>query len=226
MIIEEEQGGEERAKYGRKLLGELSAYLSKRVGKGFSETNLRNARKFYQVYAPSIQQTMSAELGDEQQNKIQQTMSAKSDGATNNQIQQSLVAESEKRQTLFSVMTGTAVSQKGQAALFESYPFTLSWSHYLILMRIKDEQERRFYEIEATKHQWDVRYLQSQYGSSLYERLALSRDKIVVVPSIAIREGVKKTFEITGEHFQHAYKRKARFFVYSSSNLHLLDEFS
>jgi predicted nuclease of restriction endonuclease-like (RecB) superfamily len=57
------------------------------------------------------------------------------------------------------------------------YPFTLSWSHYLILMRIENEQERNFYEIEATKQQWSFRQLQRQYGSSLYERLALSRNK-------------------------------------------------
>lgn len=49
---------------------------------------------------------------------------------------------------------------------------------------------------------------------------------IVVVPSIAIREGVKKTFEITSEHFMCEYKKKARFFVYDSKNLHKLDEFS
>jgi len=49
---------------------------------------------------------------------------------------------------------------------------------------------------------------------------------IVVVPSIAIREGVKKTFEITQEHFMELYGLKARFFVYNSSNLHQLDEFS
>ncbi|RCX18908.1 type III restriction enzyme [Anaerobacterium chartisolvens] len=49
---------------------------------------------------------------------------------------------------------------------------------------------------------------------------------IVVVPSIAIREGVKKTFEITQEHFMKSYGLKARFFVYNSSNLHQLDEFS
>ena len=55
--------------------------------------------------------------------------------------------------------------------------FTLSWSHYLVLMRIKNDEERRFYEIEATSGNWSVRELQRQYGSSLYERLALSRDK-------------------------------------------------
>jgi type III restriction enzyme len=49
---------------------------------------------------------------------------------------------------------------------------------------------------------------------------------IVVVPSIAIREGVKKSFEMTGEHFMELYGIKARFFVYNSSNLHQLDEFS
>jgi type III restriction enzyme len=49
---------------------------------------------------------------------------------------------------------------------------------------------------------------------------------IVVVPSIAIREGVKKSFEVTQEHFMELYGIKARFFVYNSSNLHELDEFS
>lgn len=49
---------------------------------------------------------------------------------------------------------------------------------------------------------------------------------IVVVPSIAIREGVKKTFEITSDHFMEHYGKKARFFVYNSSNLNQLDNFS
>lgn len=49
---------------------------------------------------------------------------------------------------------------------------------------------------------------------------------IVVVPSIAIREGVKKSFEITADHFMEHYGRKARFFVYNSSNLNQLDAFS
>ena len=49
---------------------------------------------------------------------------------------------------------------------------------------------------------------------------------IVVVPSIAIREGVKKSFEITQEHFMEHYGKKARFFIYSSSNLNQLDSFS
>lgn len=49
---------------------------------------------------------------------------------------------------------------------------------------------------------------------------------IVVVPSIAIREGVKKSFEITQDHFMEHYGKKARFFIYNSSNLNQLDNFS
>ncbi len=55
--------------------------------------------------------------------------------------------------------------------------FSLSWSHYLVLMRIDNPAARSFYEIEARRENWSVRQLQRQYNSSLYERLALSRNK-------------------------------------------------
>ena len=55
--------------------------------------------------------------------------------------------------------------------------FYLSWSHYLKLMRIKNMDERHFYEIEAAKNDWSLSELKRQYDSSLYERLALSGDK-------------------------------------------------
>lgn len=53
----------------------------------------------------------------------------------------------------------------------------VSWNHLQILMRIENQDERHFYEIESIKQNWSVRQLQRQYASSLYERLALSRDK-------------------------------------------------
>jgi len=58
-----------------------------------------------------------------------------------------------------------------------SHPFTLSWSHFVFLVGIENNEERRFYEIEATNQDWSLRELQRQFDSSLYERLALSRDK-------------------------------------------------
>lgn len=49
---------------------------------------------------------------------------------------------------------------------------------------------------------------------------------IIVVPSVAIREGVKKSLEMTEDHFMEQYNKKIRYFIYDSSNLHQLDSFS
>lgn len=75
--------------------------------------------------------------------------------------------------TVGQIQKSAALSRK----LAEVSPFILSWSHYVVLMRIESEEERCFYEIEAQKQNWSVRQLQRQYSSSLYERLALSRNK-------------------------------------------------
>lgn len=69
------------------------------------------------------------------------------------------------------------IEDKKSAAASEIPTFTLSWSHYLILMRIENPDARSFYEIECAEQQWSVRQLSRQVGSSLYERLALSRNK-------------------------------------------------
>jgi predicted nuclease of restriction endonuclease-like (RecB) superfamily len=78
------------------------------------------------------------------------------------------------------------IYQKGQTLSDEldkekmlkmSADFELSWSHYLKLMRIDDQNERKFYEIEAGKNNWSVRELDRQYDAALYTRLTLSRDK-------------------------------------------------
>jgi type III restriction enzyme len=59
--------------------------------------------------------------------------------------------------------------------------------------------------------------LNKQYGWSKF---------IIVVPSIAIREGVAKSLEITAEHFLESYQKKVRFFIYNSKQLHHLESFS
>lgn len=59
----------------------------------------------------------------------------------------------------------------------------------------------------------------------LYKRYGWSK-YIIVVPSVAIREGVQKSFDVTAEHFQQIYGTKPRSFVYNSSQLHELERFS
>ncbi|WP_443939194.1 PDDEXK nuclease domain-containing protein [Pedobacter sp. MW01-1-1] len=56
-------------------------------------------------------------------------------------------------------------------------PFKLSWSHYVQLLKIKNLEERNFYEIETFASSWGVRELKRQYHSSLFERLAISKKK-------------------------------------------------
>ncbi|HYD51141.1 MAG TPA: DEAD/DEAH box helicase family protein [Gemmatimonadaceae bacterium] len=68
-------------------------------------------------------------------------------------------------------------------------------------------------------------YVYTKTIMELYTRYGWSK-YIVVVPSIAIREGVKKSFDITAEHFQQLYGTKPRTFVYNSSRLHELERFS
>ncbi len=72
----------------------------------------------------------------------------------------------------------TTLKPFGQAPLAQSNPpFRLGWSQYVFLVGIRDPQERAFYEIESAKNGWALPELKRQFNSSLYERLALSRDK-------------------------------------------------
>lgn len=76
---------------------------------------------------------------------------------------------------LYSNFVTTGHENRSQRS--RNYQFVLPWTHYQILMRVENASARSFYEIECAKQQWSKRQLQRQIGSSLYERLALSRDK-------------------------------------------------
>lgn len=155
-IVEEEQGGESRAQYGKAIIKTLSETLSPEFGKGFSVRNLEQMRAFYLLY--QIPQTVSAEL--------------------------------------------------------KSPDFQLSWSHYQMLIRIKDEKERTFYEIEAIQNQWSLRELKRQFDSGLYLRLALSTDQagiqnlakqgqVIESPSDAIKDPYILEFLNLHEHYRY-----------------------
>jgi len=93
---------------------------------------------------------------------------------TNLQQMRAFYLAYQKQQTL------SVKSPKGKAlsavSKTTSRQFTLSWSHYLFLMRLS-ETERNFYETEATQNNWSLRELKRQFDSSLYERIVLSKDK-------------------------------------------------
>ena len=77
-------------------------------------------------------------------------------------------------------ISSTVLTKSGEIQE-EANSFKLSWSHYLKLMRIEDENERQFYEIESIKNNWSLRELQRQFDSALCTRLSLRRDENAVL---------------------------------------------
>ena len=161
-IVEQEQQGKGRAAYGKKVIKALAERLMDEFGKGFSARNLAYMRTFYLQYR--------------EREPILQSATAKSGRA-------------KKLQPATAKLPVVPVSLPASGKLMDVYktgqfefppssrPFALSWTHYVFLIGIKNPEERRFYEIESTGQNWTLRELKRQFGSGLYERLALSRDK-------------------------------------------------
>ena len=156
-IVEHEQKGAKRAAYGAELLKELSARLTEEFGRGFSKANLEYMRRFYLEWQHRVPQIAQQPIGQLADSEICQQPTGK---LAIPKIAQQAIGQS-------------PISEKP----IRKSPFTISWTHYLVLLTIKDPDERSFYEIEATNAGWSVPELKRQKASCLYERLALSRDK-------------------------------------------------
>lgn len=171
MIVEDEQQGKERAGYGKKVLKELSKQLNLEFGKGFSVDNLQNMRQFFLTY--SIYETASRISSSDNVNISSRSLT-KIEFTGKPSIQQT-TTEERKQSENKEIAIPSSIIRK----------FNLSWSHYIKLIRIKNLEERNFYEIESAANNWTLKELQRQFDSGLYERLALSRDK----------EGIKQLAE-------------------------------
>jgi predicted nuclease of restriction endonuclease-like (RecB) superfamily len=163
-LVEYEGAGASRADlYGKALIAEVSAALTSRGIKGLSPTNLRKCRAFYEAYKD-----------------VGEPALARDGSSTLTRIQQAPPVESPLEESFVTAL-GSAGNLAG--ATFEPLVevlggrFSLGWTHYVTLLTVTNPEARRFYEIEATSNSWGTRELERQIASSLYERLALSRDK-------------------------------------------------
>ena len=161
-IVQDEQGGTERAAYGKATLKELSRLLTLNYGEGWSVETLTACRKFYIVYSKIVNS-----VHDIENPKPTKALESTDNFAENTNIQQ-----------------------------ITHQQFLLSWSHYLVLMRVDNPEARSFYEIECARQNWSVRQLKRQVGSSLYERLALSRDKQEVMRLAIEGQTIEKPSDI------------------------------
>lgn len=195
-IIEYEQGGEDRAKYGEGLLATLASALGGRGVKGLGQANLKNFRQVALnwpqlgirqtasgVFSEAIRQTLSGELeGVETPGAIRQTASAVSEDGGPSPIRQ---ASGDLPATGFPALEERARNHGGlewQDSAWTAKLFaTLSFSHLLELSRIDEPLERAFYEVECLKSGWTVRELKRQRDTLLFQRVGLSKDKDAVM---------------------------------------------
>lgn len=150
-IVEEEQKGQAKAGYGKRLLQELSVRLKVEFGSGYSVDNLELFRRFFLDYPQLLadaapMKSLAADISDAVRRKS------------------SDLAEE-------FVPFVPRAWQPGRL-----HP-NLSWTHYRRLVRIESASRRSFYEIEALKNHWNAREMARQIDSLLFERLAKSRDK-------------------------------------------------
>ena len=154
-IVEYEQHGKDRAKYGDKLLKRLAEQLD---DKSFSLASLKNYRQFY-LYYPEI----ARPIADYLQHKTQKSQSliSLSDG-----LQSDIVSEDG-----FAIKAANGNVMAAPDMVFNR----LSFTHIAQLIHLNDPQKRAFYAIEAMRGPWSVRELQRQIDSNYYERSGWSK---------------------------------------------------
>lgn len=171
-IVEFEQKGEDRAKYGEKLLESIADEFKKKKIKGMSFTNLNMFRQFYEFY-PQISQLLT----DQSFLPILQSVTEESDSPiiqppaeeSLNPIHRSLTDK-------FNIKKWASLTQEF-ALPGKELISKLSFTHFAELIKIDDPLKRSFYEVECIRGTWSVRELRRQINSLYFERSGLSKDK-------------------------------------------------
>ncbi len=206
-IVVFEQNGSDRAAYGQTILKNLSVKLTEKYGDGWSVETLKKCRFFYQTYKDDmIGSTVWTQL--ERHQNLDSVYSV-----------DPIPSEKDKHCISNSQGSENGVNYSLVDIQHDTNPFTLSWSHYLVLMRIKNKEERRFYEIECQKQDWSVSQLKREYGTSLYERLALSRDKKEVLRLSQEGHTIEKPTDIIKDPLTLEFLGLQRDNSFSKSNL-------
>jgi predicted nuclease of restriction endonuclease-like (RecB) superfamily len=166
-IVEDEQQGKARAAYGKQVLVGVSKRLAKNSGTTWSVRNLEYARSFFLGYSELI--------AVEKANAVRSNLGfpTPKSGKTNAVRSKSERVENARGGALASLLE---IDLQGTWCPGRLHP-GISWTHYRILLRVKQRDARDFYEIEAVENAWSARQLERQIASLLFERLIKSRDK-------------------------------------------------
>lgn len=172
-IVIDEQGGQERAEYGKQIIASLSKELTEEFGKGFDEREIRKIRQFYLTFA--IRDAESPEFIS-----LPESDPQKRDAVSPVlQLVNNARFQDIDRQTL-------------------TYVFTrLSWTHIRHLLRVSNPRARSYYVRETAENNWATRTLERNIASQYYERLLASQIKEPVIDEMK-----KKTAEFQCDKYE------------------------
>jgi predicted nuclease of restriction endonuclease-like (RecB) superfamily len=167
-IVEFEQKGEDRARYGEKLLKNIADNISFR---GLGETNLRLSRQFYQTY-PQFGNLLQSNFGSMLSSPIHQLLTDELQIIDNESIEiyQSTTDE-------FSDNINFNKTGKYYCEIIERISFT----HFIELIKIEDKTKRSFYELLILKTTPSVKELKRQINTLAYERVGLSSNVEIAI---------------------------------------------
>ncbi|MDP2752568.1 MAG: PDDEXK nuclease domain-containing protein [Rhodocyclaceae bacterium] len=154
-IVQELQGGEVRAEYGKKVIADLSGRLTQRYGKGFSSPVLWSFRQFYLAYSD--------------RNAILFPTGRESTTAG--------ILSPAGRELAAPLISSPAGSQS-----LQTFSPQLTWSHYRALMRVGNMAARDFYERESSECGWSKVQLERQIHSFYYDRIVANRGEKGLLP--------------------------------------------
>ena len=180
-IVEYEQHGSDRAKYGEKLLKRLAEKVNKR---GINETLLKNCRRFYTLY-PQVQVYL---IGQNYS-----TISNKAEGIKSPTMsdESKIIPTASGKLTPISPTLSDKFTTEAHKLISQ-----LSFSHLVEIMTVDDPLARFFYETECMKCCWSVKELRRQIATNLYFRagvskkpeLLLQRTEINTSPALTIKD--------------------------------------
>ncbi len=210
-IVEFEQNGEDRARYGAKLLQNLAENLNE---DGLSYRNLCLYRQFYLVYpeiSVYIPQFIKKHIG-----KIWQSPIAKLQ-LTNNKEDIAIRTASAQLQSLKNDAAEVGQTVIAKLGKVEKIVHGLSFTHLSLLLPIDDPQKRHFYETECIKGTWSVRELKRQIDTLYYERSAMSRKPEKLKAIVQEKASVSNMSDIIKSPFTFEFLgMKAKDVVYES----------
>ena len=182
-IVEYEQNGEDRAKYGQQLLSSLANEINI---KGLSETNLKLCRQFYFVY-PEILETLAPEYHNLLPFSIRQSLSDKLKLTDNDRDR--------IRQTV-----SDEFGMRGNTEYLKRLLLSCSFSHMVELIKL-EQTKRNFYELLILKTTPTVRELQRQINTLTYERLGLSSNKELALEQIRNKITPEQSADLIKSHY-------------------------